>query len=723
MEDMKTPMSTFVSEKWSERRSIAPENRLSRALRKSLWVVFVSTTLCVLMLFFTDPVSRQEQFALGAVLCIVAWAISRRDSQWSRVALVVMSMALAGRYFSWRIAQTIYGTPLDWVSSITLVLVEAYAALMTFMGFFVMISPLRRTSPALLKKEGDCPTVDVLIPVYNEPVDVVRPTIFAASQMEYPLSRLRIWVLDDGRRKEIERLAGELGVGYLTRPDNKGAKAGNLNHALQKTKGELVAILDCDHVPLPRFLRKTVGFFVNRPDLALVQTPHHFYSRDPFERNIGMGDQVPGESDLFYHVIQPGMDLWNAAYFCGSAAVLRRSALEETGGFRTETVTEDAHTSLCLHDRGYKSYYLEEILVTGLSPDSMRDLIKQRIRWCRGMIQIFRIDNPLFRKGLSLPQKLCYMNAIIYWLFSIPRLFFLVAPLLYIYFHIYSVHAGLEDMLLYLVPYLLVAQGTSALFYRSRRSLLWSIVYEIPLSFYLIFPAFMAFLFPKKGAFQVTPKGTRTDFDRLDFPVARPAILLFVLNVGGLVLGVQQFLSRPGGHSMLLMNLFWTGFNTLLIGMSLGAMIERRQVRRHPRISASSPVVLSCEEETLCHVLFGRCRDISLGGVRLEVRSGDRSFPTVLKDRPARLSFFRKEVSASFQVEVISQESVQGKNFLSARFCEMTREEEALLVRLVFGLAVPEEEREGERQKRGALAKNEFWKKSFLQIERFLDSI
>ena len=712
-----------VSEKFSGNRNDAPEQRRSDAVRKSLVVVSGGATLAVLLLFFTDPVSPREQLVLGAVFCLAAGILSRREDQWARVALAMISMALAGRYFSWRITQTIYGSPLDWVASVMLVLVEAYAAVMTFLGFFVMVSPVRRTSPPLPIEERDCPTVDVMIPVYNEPVEVIRPTIFGASRLEYPLSRLRVWILDDGRREEIERLSRELGVGYLTRPDNRGAKAGNLNHALLKTNGELVAIFDCDHVPLPQFLQKTVGFFLNRPDLALVQTPHHFYSRDPFERNIGLENRVPGESDLFYHVIQPGMDLWNAAYFCGSGAVLRRSALEAAGGFRTETVTEDAHTSLCLHARGYKSYYLEEALVTGLSPDSMRDLIKQRVRWCRGMIQIFRIDNPLFKKGLSFPQKLCYMNAIFYWLFSIPRLFFLVAPLLYIYFRIYSVHAGLEDMLLYLLPYLLVAQGTSSLFYRSRRSLLWSIVYEIPLSFYLIFPAFIALLFPKRGAFQVTPKGTRTDSDRLDFPVARPAILLFALNVGGLVLGVQQFLSRPGGHSMLLMNLFWTGFNTLLIGMALGAMIERRQVRRHPRIPVSSAVVLSWEEETVCRVLFGQCRDISLGGVRVQVTGGDRSFASVFKDRPARLSFFKNPISVSFPVTAIRSKPEEKGLFFSARFSEMSHEEEGVLVRLVFGLALSAEDLGGQQEKRFFTSKKEFWKKSFLQIERFLDSI
>jgi len=679
--------------------------------------------LLIVALFCTEPVSRPRQLLLGSVFTLFAWMVARSSSRWARATLVLLSLVMAGRYFWWRMTETVYGTPLDWAASVMLLLVEMYAAVMTFLGYFVMVNPLRRPSVPLPTDETHVPTVDVFIPVYNESLEVIRPTIVGATLMDYPPSRFRVWVLDDGRREEVRQTAEDLGVGYLTRPDNTGAKAGNLNNALARTNGELVAVFDCDHIPMPAFLKKTAGFFVGRPDLAIVQTPHHFYSRDPFERNLGLGDEIPNESDLFYHVIQPGMDLWNSSYFCGSAGILRRSSLEKAGGFRTETVTEDAHTSLVLHSLGYQSFYLAETLVTGLAPETMRDLINQRVRWCRGMIQIFRIDNPLFKKGLSWPQKLCYMNAIVYWLFSVPRIFFLFAPLLYIYFRIYSVHASLEDMLLYLMPYLLIAQGTSALFYRSRRSSLWSIVYEIPLSFYLVLPALMAFLFPRRGRFNVTPKGTRNRLERLDFPVARPAIVLFAVNVGGLVMGVHQFLTRPGGHSMLLMNLFWTIFNILLIGLSLGAMIERRQVRRFPRIAAGYKVVLGWGGPAIEHHIVGRARDLSIGGIRIGSPLSETSGIRVPDGQTGSLTVFTKGSVVKLPVVIVRQKKEKDEWVLSAKFASLTKTEESRLVGLVFAGAIRPEKAEEKALSLPVIRQRGIFARSVLQIERFLDSI
>jgi len=167
--------------------------------------------------------------------------------------------------------------------------------------------------------------VDVFIPTYNEPVDIVRRTLIGALAIDYPDKR--IYVLDDGRRPEIQILTEGLGALYITRPDNRQAKAGNLNHALGLTSGELVAVFDADHVPVRSFLRSTVGFFGD-PRVALVQTAQHFFNPDPYERNLKLTGRIPPEQHFFYHVIQCGNDFWNSAFFCGSCAVLRRSALE-----------------------------------------------------------------------------------------------------------------------------------------------------------------------------------------------------------------------------------------------------------------------------------------------------------------------------------------------------------------------------------------------------------
>ena len=122
----------------------------------------------------------------------------------------------------------------------------------------------------------------------------------------------------------MSEFAFEAGIGYKTRADNKHAKAGNINTALKTLNSPLVAIFDCDHVPTRSFLQMTVGWFLRDRKLAMLQTPHHFYSPDPFERNLQQFRVIPNEGELFYGIVQDGNDFWNASFFCGSCAVLRR---------------------------------------------------------------------------------------------------------------------------------------------------------------------------------------------------------------------------------------------------------------------------------------------------------------------------------------------------------------------------------------------------------------
>ncbi|MFD2017482.1 glycosyltransferase family 2 protein [Vibrio olivae] len=197
-----------------------------------------------------------------------------------------------------------------------------------------------------------------------------------------------------------------------------------MNHALKQTKGDLICIFDCDHVATRVFLQSTVGAFLKDPNLALLQTPHHFYSPDPFERNLYGKNDIPNEGELFYGPIQQGNDMWNATFFCGSCAVLRRSALEQIGGVAVETVTEDAHTALKMQRLGWNTAYLPIPLAGGLATERLALHVIQRNRWARGMVQIFRLDNPLLGKGLKFQQRLCYLSAMLYFLFPLPRIVF-----------------------------------------------------------------------------------------------------------------------------------------------------------------------------------------------------------------------------------------------------------------------------------------------------------
>ena len=264
-------------------------------------------------------------------------------------------------------------------------------------------------------------------------------------------------ILDDGRREEFRKFAAEAGCHYITRADNVHAKAGNINNALPKTHGEYVAIFDCDHVPTRSFLQITMGWFLKDHRLAMVQTPHHFYSPDPFERNLKQFHKIPNEGELFYGLVQDGNDLWNSAFFCGSCAVLRRSALEEIGGIAEETVTEDAHTSLRMQFHGWNTAYLNIPQAAGLATESLSSHVGQRIRWARGMVQILRVDNPLTRPGLKFSQRICYFNAMIHFLYAVPRLIFLVSPLVYLLFGHLNIRGYSLTILAYALPHIVLS--------------------------------------------------------------------------------------------------------------------------------------------------------------------------------------------------------------------------------------------------------------------------
>ena len=316
--------------------------------------------------------------------------------------------------------------------------------------------------------------MDVYVPTYNEPMSIVRATVLGCIAIDWPPEKIRIFLLDDGRREEFREFAAECGIGYITRGDNLHAKAGNLNNALSQTEGEFIAVFDSDHIPTRAFLQMTMGWMIAEPRNALVQTPHHFYSPDPFQRNLAAGTRVPSEGNMFYGLVQDANDYWNSAFFCGSCAVLRRTALEEIGGFAVETVTEDAHTMLKMHRRGWDSCYLRLPLAAGLATERLILHIGQRVRWARGMIQIFRIDNPLFGPGLSFGQRVCYLQAMGHFFFALPRIVFLTAPLAFLLFGLNIIAASPLAIVSYALPHIFHSVATNSRLQRNNRHSFWS---------------------------------------------------------------------------------------------------------------------------------------------------------------------------------------------------------------------------------------------------------
>jgi cellulose synthase (UDP-forming) len=336
--------------------------------------------------------------------------------------LALLALAVTAAYLVWRATATL--DPANPWLSVALLVLEIHAGLGLALFTFSLWDVDRR--PAVGPVPEAPGRVAVLVPTYNEGTEILLPTIAAAVSMRLPHET---WVLDDGDRPAIARLAADLGARYLARPTHEHAKAGNLNHALGLIEADFVAVLDADHVASPDFLAHTLGYFAD-PKVALVQTPQDFYNRTSFEHDAAGSEQDAfHEQTLFYRILQPGKNRWNAAFWCGTGAVVRVAALREVGGVATDTITEDIHTTIRLHRRGWRTVYHNEILVRGLAAGDAETYQAQRLRWGTGAMQVLRTENPLVVPGLTLGQRLGYASTLLGWFDAWRSLGFLVLPI------------------------------------------------------------------------------------------------------------------------------------------------------------------------------------------------------------------------------------------------------------------------------------------------------
>jgi cellulose synthase/poly-beta-1,6-N-acetylglucosamine synthase-like glycosyltransferase/tetratricopeptide (TPR) repeat protein len=373
-----------------------------------------------------------------------------------RQALMIVTLSICVVYLLYRVCFTFnLTTPYAVFASLALFVAELFTGVLLLLFVLQVWRPEEPPEQPVLPERS----IDVYVPTYNEDVQILRTTLRGCVDMDYPH---QTYVLDDGRRPAVEALARELGVGYLTRPDNKNAKAGNMNAALKQTNGEFLIILDADHVPDRNFITRLLGYFRDE-ELAYVQTPHAFYNFDSFQaRYDPVRSKYWEEGQLFYDVIQPGRNRWNAAIFAGSAALFRRKALDDIGGFAIETITEDLHTGLRLHARGWKSLAITERLISGQAAPDVTTFHSQRLRWGEGNLSIFAYDNPLTTRGLSLSQRLCYLGSMIHWANGPFLLLIYLTPLLMLFSDVPPV-ARFEWLLVTLIVLYI---GVSALSFR-----------------------------------------------------------------------------------------------------------------------------------------------------------------------------------------------------------------------------------------------------------------
>lgn len=515
---------------------------------------------------------------------------------------------LCARYLGWRLFVTLnFLETAGPFISISLWVAELYA-FSTVVLLFVQVG-LGRKQPFQGAPEPPpsfAPSVDILIPVYTESCEILEMTLIGACGIDYP--NKRVYVLDDGHRREVAQLTERYGVGYIKGP-RKHAKAGNLNHALSKTDGELVAVFDTDHIPVTTFLKETVPWFAN-PTLGFVQTPHHFYNQDIFQRAFGASARIPNEQDLFNHAIQGGRHAWNGTFFVGSGAVFRRAALAQLNGFSLMSITEDIHTSQHLHAAGWRSAFVDKDLAAGLTAENLASHLVQRRRWMLGCLQIFFKDNPLFCRGLTVRQRLGYFASLYYFLFPAARMTFWITPLYFLLFHLHPIFSEVSVLVAYLLPFLMVLPLIAYRLLPGWPRLLWSSVYEMTVSFPLFRSMFDLFL-PKRMAFKVTPKGLRSDRRVFDLSSSKGLVLAAAVSLVGIAKGLWEFAYFGIEKDAYFFNLSWASFNLVFVLIGLLVAWEKPQRRAAERIKRSLPFELKGERL----FLKGETHDISVSGL------------------------------------------------------------------------------------------------------------
>ncbi|MEH3347360.1 UDP-forming cellulose synthase catalytic subunit [Klebsiella variicola] len=587
-------------------------------MKKSLFWLLALVLSPVAVLVVITPMDSQKQYIFGLLSIGILFLMGFSKRRSVSVIMVVTSLLMSTRYMYFRLTQTLhFNSSIEAILGMGLFLAEVYIWVMLLLNYLQTVWPLKRGIVPLPDDMSKWPTVDIYIPSYNEPLEVVRDTVLAAQCIDYPKDKMKIYLLDDGKRSEFAVFAADVGVGYITRNDNKHAKAGNLNHALTLTHGELICVFDCDHVATRVFLQATVGGFLKDPMLALVQTPHYFYSPDPFERNLSVGRNIPNEGMLFYGPIQQGNDNWNATFFCGSCAVIRREALAQIGGFAVETVTEDAHTALKFQRLGWKSAFLDIPLAAGLATERLVVHVIQRTRWARGMTQIFRVDNPLSGRGLTFQQRLCYLSAMLYYQFALPRVVFVTAPLAYLLFNLNIIYSSASLIVSYALPHLFLAIYVGSRMNGRYRYSFWGEIYDIVLAFHLVLPTLVTMIFPKRGKFNVTDKGGLLDVGYFDFTVVRPHLVVACLLALGVVVGIVRAIGHDyfgSDPNVIALNVGWGIYSLIFLLAAIAVARETRQVRKTIRIDVDIPVVIHYASGIVSR---SHTADLSMGGCRV----------------------------------------------------------------------------------------------------------
>jgi len=525
-------------------------------------------------------------------------------------------------YLVWRIFFTIpfeYGI-VSIVAGFALLIVEVLGMVEAFVHYANMYSVKGYDLPEV--PLDMYPHVDVFIATYSEEPALLYKTINGCKYMDYPdKSKVHIYLCDDNRRPEMRALAAKMGVNYLDREDNEGAKAGNLNNALAHSNSPYVVTLDADMIPKSDFLLKTIPYFVDaeiknkgrkeedKIKLGFLQSPQAFYNPDLFQFNLFSEGRIPNEQDYFYKDIQVARTRTNSVIYGGSNTVLAREALEAIGGFYTKAITEDFATGILIQKAGYVSMGIGEPLASGMSATDLQGLIQQRVRWGRGVIATGRKMHIYTCKDMSFAQKINYWASIWYWYAPLKRLIYMLSPLLYATFGFMVFKCTLPQVLVFWLPMYISSNVSLKMLSHNIRNTKWTSIYENVLFPFMLIPIILETFGISLKKFKVTDKEARQSRRGQNLIYMIPFLILIVLSVIGLINCITiMFDSGSFGPIVVV---FWIVYNLYLLIMSLFFVDGRVLYRKKERV----PVALSCRMRDEKYDLEGVTKDISEGGI------------------------------------------------------------------------------------------------------------
>ena len=489
------------------------------------------------------------------------YSVKRRENPF-KIAVYTLALLTTLAYIVYRFAFTMPFDlgPLDIIFGLIVILAETIEVIEFCIYFFNTLCRSKKSPEIPKVNMKDCPEVDVFIATIDEDSKLLEKTMKACSEMKYSdTKKVHIYLCDDGNRKELAGLAKKYGVKHLTRQNNKGAKAGNYNHALKETKSPYVVTFDADMQPNKDFLMKTMPFFLKYDNIGFVQTPQSFNNPDIFQARLS--SKIPFEQDYFYHYIQMARNNNNSVILCGTNCVISRKALKDAGGFAEESIAEEVATGMLIESLGYQGIAVNNVLAHGEAVDNVPGFLKQRSRWGRGCIQTIKRYGVFRNRGLNFRQKLDYFVSINYWQFSVKRMLYLLLPLLFVFFNIIAIQGNLVVFASIFFTQYFIKRFVIDLLENGHKSSTWSKIYELIQAPLMVGPIIKEVLGFGSTKFEVTKKGSNNEKNVVDGKLLASHLVLLSLSLFGI--GLAFYKANILGIERYIIPLIWLFANTL----------------------------------------------------------------------------------------------------------------------------------------------------------------